>query len=219
MKTIEWLKKNSLQLILIISFVLFGLYTCNKDGKDSNLKADTVYSSHTEYIPQPVQYVPQYTPQPSSSIQPIIIPPQYAPNTANLEALLKQYNSLLEKHIAQNRYLDSIPLKDSTGRRVGVVNLDDLVSENQIKSRRPSYQLIFPVTTNEMKITQPAKPKDKFYIGAAIQGGKTNIFNQAGLGFLYQSKKDAVWGIKVNYNFQGNLNYELNRYWKLSFKK
>lgn len=215
MKNLEWAKKNALQLIIILGFIVFGVYTCNRGGGGNTPKADTVYSSHTQYIQQPPVYIPQYIPQQTSSSQPIIIPPQYAPNTANMEALLKQYNELANKFLAQNRYLDSIPLKDSTGKRVGVVNLDDLISENQIKSRKPSYQLTFPVTTNTVTITKYAPNKNKLYIGASLEGGTTNILSSVGAGVMLNTKKDALWGAKVSYNFAGGVSYELSRYWKI----
>ena len=216
----EWIKRNILQLIIILGFLVFGVVTCKNKGWMGNIpqKPDTTYVTKTEYVAQPPVYIPTYSPQQSSSVQPIIIPSQYQPSQ-DLTTLVKQYQELANKFLAQNTYKDSILLKDSTGKQVGVVSLDDMVSENQIKSRKPSYQLTFPVTTNTLTITKYAPNKTKFYVGANISGGRENVLNQVGIGLIYSSKKYALWQLKANYNFQGGISYELGRYWKLSLRK
>ena len=100
----EWVTKNILQLIIIAGFVIFGVVTCNKGGWGGNTpKADTVYTTRVDYIPQPPVYIPQYIPIQSNSQAPIVIPPQYQPSQ-DLTTLLKQYNELVNKHLAQNTY-------------------------------------------------------------------------------------------------------------------
>lgn len=211
MKNIKWIKDNLLQLIIIAGFLLFGIVTCKRGMWSGNApKTDTVVK--TEYVQQPPVYIPQYIPQQTSSQQPIIIPQQYQPSQDGT-VLIKQYQELVNKFLAQNTYKDSVILKDTAGKKVGVVNLEDVVSENQIKSRKPSYQLQFPVTT--VTITKQAPEKAKFYVGASIAGSQQNIFNQAGVGFMYNSKKNALWGVKASYNFQQGISYELSRYWKI----
>jgi len=215
-----WLKRNILSLIIIVLFILYGLKTCNGGwGNSEQPKPDTVYTSHTEYIQQPPQIVPQYIPMPSS-IQPapIIIPSQYKPDTS-MNVLMRQYMDILNKYLAKNNYIDSIVLKDSTGRRVGVVNLEDQISENKFIFRKPSYLLTFPVTTNTLTITNPAKKRNELYIGGIIEGSTKNVLNSAGMGLLFKSKKDAIWGLSAKYQFnQQSINYELSRYFKISFR-
>ena len=218
----DWIKRNILQLIIILGFVVFGLITCNKGNWPFGTytpKNDTVFSTKTEYVTQPPQIIPQYIPIQSSSQAPIILPPQYTQLPADTAALGKMIRDLAEKYFTQNIYRDSIVLKDTSGHKVGLVSLEDMVSENQIKWRKPSYQLSFPVTTNTITITKYPKQKAKFYIGGNIAGSRENILNQAGIGLIYSSKKDALWQLKANYNFQGGISYELGRYWKLSLRK
>ncbi len=216
----QWISKNILSLIIIVGFVIFGIVTCNRGGFNGNKpSSDTVYSTKTEYIQQPPVYIPQYVPIQSGSQAPIVIPPQYQPSQ-DLTTLIKQYNELANKFLSQNTYKDSIQLKDTAGRRVGVVNLEDMVSENQIKSRKPSYQLTFPTTTNTITITNYAPNKAKFYVGAHVEGGQKNLLNQAGLGVAYNSKKDALWMVNASYDFhQKGMYYGLSRYWKISLRK
>lgn len=217
----EWVKKNILSLIIIALFLIVslgGLKTCNGFLGKSQSKADTVYTSHTEYVQQPPQIIPQYIPMPSSSQQPVFIPQQYKPDTT-LNGVLRQYIELLNKYLVKNNYSDSVVLKDSAGHRVGVVNLEDQISENKFTYRKPSYQLSFPVTTNTITITKEAKKRNQLYIGGVIEGSTENGLNSAGLGLLFKTKKDAIWGFNAKYQFQNQpIRYELSRYFKLSSK-
>lgn len=215
----DWIKKNILSLIIIVLFILYGLKTgCNGFGKQEKPKADTVYTSHTEYVQQPAQIIPQYIPFQTSSQQPIVIPPQYKPDTS-INILMRQYLDVLNKFLAKNNYTDSVVLKDTAGNRVGVVKLEDQISENQFVYRKPSYQLSFPVTTNTITITKEAKKRNQLYIGGVIEGSTKTVLNSAGMGLLFKTKKDAIWGFNAKYQFQNqSINYELSRYFKLSFK-
>lgn len=216
MKTIAWIKKNILQLIIILGFILFGISTCNKGGFSGNTpKADTVFSSHTEYVQSPPVFIPQYVPIQSGSNAPIVLPPQYVQLPADTAALGNMIRELANKYYSQNFYKDSVVLKDTTGKKVGVVTIDDVISENKIKSRTPSYQLTFPVTTNTITITKYAPNKAKFFVGATLEGGKQDVLSEAGIGLIYLSKKNALWNVSAKYNFKGGINYELSRYWKI----
>lgn len=217
----DWVKKNILSLIIILLFILYGLSlkTCNFLGNQPVAKADTVFSSHTEYVQQPPQIIPQYIPMPSSTQAPIYIPQQYKPDTT-LNGVLRQYMELLNKYLVKNNYSDSIVLKDSAGHRVGVVNLEDQISENKFTYRKPSYQLTFPVITNTLTITKPEKKRNQIYFGGVIEGSTKNVLNAAGIGALLKTKKDAIWGINAKYQFNNqSINYEISRYFKLSFRR
>ena len=203
----DWIKKNILSLIIIVLFILYGLKTgCNGFGGQEKPKADTVYSSHTEYVQQPAQVIPQYIPFQTSSQQPI-------------NGVLRQYMEVLNKYLAKNNYIDSVVLKDTAGNKVGVVKLEDQISENKFVYRKPTYQLSFPVTTNTITITKEAKKRNQLYIGGVIEGSTKTVLNSAGMGLLFKTKKDAIWGFNAKYQFQNqSINYELSRYFKLSFK-
>jgi hypothetical protein len=191
-------------------------------GCGPNIRAgkDTVrVETHTEYIPQPPVQIPVYIPTQSSSQAPIIIPPSYQPS-ANYEALLKQYNDLANKFLSVNTYKDSITLKDTSGTRVGVVNLQDVVSENQIKARNPSYQLSFPHTTTTITIKDP--PNRQLFLGFGLSGMPLLPVNGADLGLVYKNKQDHLFEFKVGARALGPTiqpNFELGTYWKIKFHK
>lgn len=220
----QWIGKNIVGLIIIFCFIILGLKLgCNNGGflgGTVQKKPDTVFTSHTEIIQQPPQIIPQYIPMPSSVQQaPIIIPSQYKPDTS-INGLMRQYIELLNRFLAKNNYIDSVVLKDTAGNKVGVVKLEDQISENQFVYRKPSYHLSFPVTTNTVTITNYEKKRNQFYIGGLLEGSTKNILYSAGAGVLFKSKKDAIWALNAKYQFQQKaISYELARYFKLSFRK
>lgn len=218
----KWIQQNLLSLIVIAILIILTLRGC-KDGSffggnNKPQKPDTIHTSHTEYVQQPPVIIPQYIPTQTGSQQPIYIPSQYKPDTS-VNGILRQYNDLLLKYLSRNNYNDSIVLKDTSGNRVGVVSIQDQISENKLVSRKPSYNLNFPVTTNTTVITKYAPQKWQIYLGAKIEGSKIQPLSAAGLGMLYKSKKDAIWGVDGKYDFyQNGMTYSLSRYFKLSFK-
>lgn len=181
-------------LAIVVLFFITRPFGCNKPVPDTVV---TKHDTTIAYVQQPVQYVKEYVPIQTGSQAPVIIPPQYVPSTDNA-VLLKQYIEVTNKYLALNTYKDSVVLRDSSGKRVGVVNLDDGVSENQIKYRKPSYQLAFPLTTinNTTIITKHDQPHVKFYLGGEITGNQTNFVNGGMLGVGIQNKKDGFYSIK-----------------------
>lgn len=195
MTTIQQIKQSPLTLLIIAGIFAYLIinnpFGCNKP-KDPTVV--TVTKTDTQYVQQPPVVIPQYIPVATSSQAPVIIPPSYQPS-ANLEELLKQYNDLVKKHLTTNIYVDSIKLRDSTGKQVGIVNLDQKVSENQIKSNNFSYSLKFPIVTNTITttITQAYKPKFQILLGGGVAGSQEQLVNGGFLGIGFKNKKDQIY--------------------------
>lgn len=212
------------------SFVILGLFVwgfvfnkpgCNNNNSSTGSKRDTVVTSHTEFIQGPTQYVDRYIPVSSGNQQPVIIPQPYQPST-NYEQLIKQYNDLANKFLSITTYKDSIPLKDSLGNRVGVVNLEDAVSENQIKFRKPSYTLAFPHTYTVNNITYTKGPKFQLYYGLGLTGNQVQFVNGGNIGVLVKSRKEQIYQLNagiINYNGLYKPQFGIGSYFKLSFGK
>ena len=176
-------------------------------------------TTKTVYITQPTVFVPQYTPQQSGSVPIINIPPSYQPSTDD-KALRKQYDELVRKFLATNKYKDSITLKDSSGKRVGVVNLEDEVNENQLKSRKPNYQLSFPHTTTV--ITNTLEANRQLYLMGDISGTKDQLVNGGSAGLMYKDKKDKVFYAKAGIQSFNNKVYpqvSIGTAWKINLRK
>lgn len=215
-----FIKTNWIALIAILLFIWIMF---KPSGCGPNLpwekKYDTI-SKETVYVPQPPVQIPVYVPMQSGSTSyPVVIPQQYQPS-ADITKLTEQYNELVKQFLATRTYKDSIQLKDSSGKRVGVVNLKDVVSENEIKSREPDYQLSFPQTT--ITIKEPYVPNNQVYIGGGITGSIASPLNGANVGLMFKNKKDRVFGATAgiqHYNGQFVPTFGLNTYWKIKLKK
>lgn len=216
-----FLRSNWLAVLAIALFLWLILKPAgcgpNIGGKGGR---DTVrVETRTEYIPQPPVYIPQYVPVQGRTQAPIVIPQQYQPS-ADYATLVKQYNELANKFLSSNTYIDSIPLKDSLGNNVGVVNLEDLISENQIKLRKPSYQLSFPHTTTTITLREP--PVRQLYVGGGLAGGSSSLLNGVDVGLVYKNKKDRLFELKGGFRtFNGQFypEVQLSTYWKIRLKK
>lgn len=189
--------KNNWLAVLAIALFLWLMFKPTGCGPNIGGGKDTVrVETHTEYVPQPPVQIPVYIPTQSTSQAPIIIPPSYQPSK-DYESLVKQYNELANKFLSVNTYKDTITLRDTTGASVGVVNLQDVVSENQIKARNPSYQLNFPHTTTTITLKEP--PRRQIFLGPSLSIGQSNLLNGADLGLIYKNKKERLYNFSLGF--------------------
>lgn len=215
----QFIKSNFIGLIAIILMIILFFTGTGKGCRGGDDTTDTLHvKTETVYVPQPPVYIPQYIPVPSGSTAPVIIPPSYQPS-GDYNQLLKQYNDLVNKHLTINTYQDSIQLKDSSGKRVGVVNIKDEIQENTIKSRTPNYQLTFPHTTTTITIRDSYR---QFYGGLGITGTPSEIVNGGKGEILYKTKQDKIIGIEggaMKVGTQVTPYFGAKVYWPLGSKK
>ncbi len=218
-----YVKNNILSLIIILAFIVFFFMFfkgCFQAKSDIPPQIVTI-KRDTQYIQQPPVTIPQYQPiiVKTEAAPPSAIPQMYQQPTTDLKELTQQIKDLAAQFYAINHYRDSIQLKDSIGNRVGVVSLDDAVSENKILSRNPSYVLRLPVITNTITIDHPYQPKNQVYIGGGITGSRESLIQQFEAGLLLKNKQDQMYGIKAGIDVKGNVIYGLQSYWKIKFHK
>ncbi len=210
--------KHNLGIVLIGGlFLLFWFGGCGKGGGVQRPDRHDTTSTTTQVL-QPMIINPPYTPQQQGqTIIPVNIPAQYNAS-ADIAKLTAQYNDLVTKYLSIKNYSDSITLKDTAGNRVGVVNLEQVVSENTLKSTKPSYQLYFPHTTTTITNTIYPKIKNQWFIGGSV-GSSLNSNNLSiDLGLLFKNKKENVLQIGVGYDLgSGRPEVRLGYYQKLSF--
>lgn len=209
----DFIKANILSLVIVALLAVVILQRCGGYDKAQS-KPDTTYRSDTHYIQQPTVTIPPYQPIIVESKQPVIIPPQYQPAT-DQTALLKQYQDLVNMFLSANVVNDSILLKDSAGHRVGVVNINDVISENTIKSRVPSYKLTLPVVTNTVTITKPYEPKRQVYAGFELSGSKTQLLNNISAGLIYKDRQDRIFRVKLGTDLKLQPVIGVGTYWKI----
>lgn len=188
----DFVKSNFIGLIAIVLFLFLWLSKCNgNNGNGSGTKDTLTVKTETVYVPQPPVYIPQYIPVATGSQAPIVIPPSYQPS-GNYEALLKQYNELVNKHLTTNKYDEKFPLKDSSGNNVGEFNTHMQVQENELKTIGADYKLNFPHTTTTITIADNYR---RFYAGGSLTGGYPTLVNGVSGDLLYKDKKDKFYGI------------------------
>lgn len=215
---IDIIKHNFGILVIGSLFLLFWFNGCGKGGDTPSPKSDTV--THTQQVLQPIVVNPPYTPQQSGpTVVPINIPSQYTAS-ADIAKLTEQYNELVKQFLSIKNYRDSITLKDTAGNRVGVVNLDQTVAENTLKSTQSSYQLYFPHTTTTITNTIFPKKKNQLFFGANFTSTTTTPRFTASIDLLLKNKSDNIFSLGGGYDIYSKQPLvKVGYYQKLSFRK
>lgn len=192
-------KRNIGILVIGTLFLIFWFGGCGKDnGNQPQNTSDTVRV--TTQVLQPMIINPPYQPQQQgNTVFPINIPAQYNPS-GDIAKLTAQYEELVRNYLSIKRYADSITLKDTAGNRVGVVNLNQTVSENTLKETQSSYQLYFPKTVTTITNTIYPKIKNQWFIGGLASSTTGNPNINLGLGLLLKNKKENVLQLGAGYN-------------------
>ncbi len=219
-----YIKNNILSLIIIVALIVFFILFakgCFQVKADQTLQPTVTIKRDTQYIMQPPITIPQYQPiiVKSEPASPTVIPKIYQQTSTDIKKLTQQVKELAAQFYAINHYKDSIQLKDSSGNSVGMVRLDDAVSQNQIQSRNPSYSLRLPVITNTITIDHPYQPRNQLYLGGGITGSRESFIQQFEAGLLLRNKQDQMYGLKAGIDVKGNVLYGVQSYWKIKFKK
>src|SRR6478672_3770415 len=219
-----YIKNNLLSLIILVALIVFFILFakgCFQVKGDQTLQPTVTIKRDTQYIVQPPVTIPQYQPiiVKTEPAQPTVIPKIYQETSTDIKELTRQVKELAAQFYAINHYRDSIQLKDSSGNNVGMVRLDDAVSQNQIQSRNPSYSLRLPVITNTITIDHPYQPKSQVYLGGGVSGSRESFVQQIEAGILLRNKQDQMYGLKAGIDVKGNVLYGLQSYWKIKFRK
>lgn len=203
----KWLKDNWTGILVLILFVVIILQRCS-DGKTKESIKDTLYTynSDTQYIKQETVYLKEYIPGKT-----IVIPGNPKPGSSFDSAkLVEMYDLIAKDYYSKKGYLDSIVLMDSSGKKVGIVNVSDTIAKNDFIARKVDYQLQFPIITNTITKTYPQDLKRQLYLGLGITGNQNSLVNGANVSFIYRDKRErlyfaqmgpvAIDGVKIQYS-------------------
>jgi len=201
----NWIKNNFLNVIVIGLLLVVMLQRCGgptPNPDEPTIKRDTVWMSTTHTVVSQPTIIKTIPGKPGT---------EYKPDP-NYDKLVKQYQKIVEDYIAQNIHKDSIKI-DS----IGYINITDTVTKNKIIGRKTSYTLKYPVITNT--ITLPPEKHNQLYIGGGLQGDQNELLNQFNAGILFKNKKDQIYGIYTGIDTDGQVQFGLQSYWKISFRK
>lgn len=203
----NYIVKNFVILICLILIVILLLERCN---------------SPKPSIPQPIiKYDTQWVKKDSivyskpKIIKQIIhdtIPQEWEYVDEDYESLKMAYNAVVNHCTPTNIYSDTFNLST-----YGKAIITDSVQYNELIGRSFNYSISVPTITKTIII--PEKKVSQLYIGGNIQGNKTNIINQINAGVLLKNKKDQIFGVLAGFDINGNINYGIQSYWKISLKK
>jgi hypothetical protein len=207
-----WKPKDLLLSIIIMVLVLIiFLQRCSSFGGSSPLPDTTSVKTVIEYrtihdtvVGKPVLISSKPQIKWRDSISIVV--------DSSCKNLFSRYLTLGDAYFSTNVFVDTLSL-DSLGK----IAIIDSVSENKITSRLFAYKLRIPEKTTTITIREPYKPVRQLYVGGGIEGNPVALINGVNAGLLYKDRKDRMYGAHVGFN--GQINYGLSTYWKLSLKK
>lgn len=202
------LKGNIHNLIVIVLILLVLLQRCNdpKPPGTPTVVRDTVWVVKDSTIysrPQIIKTIPIDVPRET-------IIKEYLPDT-NYNALLKQYESVVNELLAKNIQRDSISV-DS----IGYVKITDTVQKNMVVGRSTQVNVKYPIIKET--ITLPAPITRQVYAGGQISGNSAELINGINAGLLLKNKRDQIYGVTIGLNTNGQVSYGLQSYWKIKLK-
>jgi hypothetical protein len=201
--------RRNIAIIVLIALVVFLLLRNCKGGRKSipTVKTDTVFvkiEQDTQYVPKPDTIY--YTKTSYKSV------PYRIFDTLYLEQLIDADTAnILKDYFATAVYHDTIK------NPYGYVLVKDTITQNRIKSRGVSQNLLIPEITRTITIQQPKKAQ--LYLGAGIWGNEADPLNGYEVNLSLKTKSDRIIGVGYQQMFNGGHFYKIEYRHKLSFRK
>jgi len=203
-------KITGLIIVGLVGFIFFNR-GCEKGsqakGPDTLVVHDTTWQIHDTTIVKKVPFLKEI-PVPHE-----VLIKTYQADT-NYPVLKKQYEELAKKYTSRRVYKDSVKVGTH-----GYIEVVDTVSENKLGKRTTKDNFKIPIVKETMTITKYAEPTRQLYVGGGINNSSLTNFRSVEAGVLYKTKKDQIFGGKVNVNVDGSITYGVQSYWKIKMKK
>lgn len=199
--------KNFQSLIIIgLIIVIFLLRECR--GEKSSLPTEPVkvVKVETRYdtiVKEVTSYVPEYRTEVKWKTKTIH-------DTIEVHDTIPiDTASILEDYFKAYAYNDTLKEDSIT------LIVNDIISQNQIMSRKIKYSLVYPTTIIQ---TEREVNKRELYVGFGI-GGDRQQLNFAGGELLLRNKKERIYGVGlgINQNFEPILTFKMS--WKVKMPK
>jgi hypothetical protein len=194
-------------IIIIAFFVVLTQRGCighsNSRQPDTLIVTDTFWTKHDSLIVKPVP-VPYEVPVPFE-----VLSTEYKADTA-YPKLKQQYEDLAKRFASRKIYTDSVHVG-----QYGHIRIVDTVTENKIVGRsfRENYKI--PVVKETKTITKYDDPKRQVYVGGGLNLTSGGNVRSAEGGILYKTKKDQIYGAKVNIATDGTTSFGIQTYFKI----
>jgi len=183
-------------IIILILVIILLLQRCNNGKKQPLFQNDTIRVVDTSYVTI-TKYIPTYIPKWNVQIK-------YIHDTTKI----------IDTAYVIGDYYSSYYYKDSIKNDTLSVYINDLISQNKIRSRSVKYTLKFPTVTITNTVI---KSKNEFYVGIGLVGNGTGI-NFFGPELMLRTKSKNVYGLGIGVNGSLQPNLSLRTYWKIGKK-
>lgn len=204
-------KTLGLVIIALVGILAFqrGCFNGNSEAKgpDTLVVHDTTWQEHTKIVVKDVPVIHEIP------VTREVLVKEYQADTS-YPKLKAQYEALVKNYASKRVYKDSVKVGT-----FGHIEITDTVSENKLSKRTAKDNFKIPIVKETMTITKYAEPKRQLYIGGGINLNSGPNVRSAEAGLLYKTKKDQIYGTKINIGVDGTITYGFNMYYKLNFKK
>ena len=204
----EVIKNNFLSFIIILLLAIVLIGRCSGPTpvvQPPLVTRDTVWVRYDSIIYKRPYIVKRIR----VPIKEIVKDVQYIPDT-NYDGLVKQYRDLLILYFAKNIQRDTLKIN-----KFGYVYVQDTVNTNVITSRSYNYKITYPIVKEN---TTVIVNKNQLYLGGGLGGDSNDLVNQINAGVLLKTKNDQILGATIGLTKTGQVQYNLNSYWKLRVK-
>jgi hypothetical protein len=150
------------------------------------------------------------TPQLASQ-KPIPVPIRYLTDTRNVDSLLALIKELKNELYTQRVYTGTYWFDKSS------IDITDTIAANQHIGRGIDWHLSEKIINNSKEITLP--PRRKVFVGAEVGAPFKLNGLRAGVGVLYENRRENIVGGALHTDNFGNLDGELKFYFKLGKRR
>jgi hypothetical protein len=104
-------------------------------------------------------------------------------------------------------------------KSLGTITVTDIVWQNKLYGKRKYiYDYKIPEVTNTITIEKETEPRRQLYYGGSLFVNQRAI-NSISPGILYKTKKDQIYTLNTNIDFNGNIIVGAGAYWKIKLRK
>lgn len=211
--------KFSYYVIIGLAILLILQQACECEGSTTGVTTKTKIETKWYPVTDTVEKL-----VPVKEISYIPADPLKYPVGENFDDCKENFQKLLKDYLAKTTYADTIrleapdPLDILKMKNIGTITVIDTVKFNKLTKRTYLKDYKIPVTTITNNITKDAPAVRQVYLGGGLAGNQTQL-QSVNPGILYKTKKDAIYQFNVNINTDGNVIYNIGRYWKISLRK
>lgn len=100
---------------------------------------------------------------------------------------------IINDYLAEHTVIDTLKLKNNWGYML----VNDVISKNELKSRK--VQSLYNIPTQERVVEIPQPKENQWYVGFGFDYSAFPFFNGANTKLLYKTKSDKMFGVDLGF--------------------